>query len=91
MSSPTSTSRQNVTLAGEPGDEPLSVTATVEHVTRRQENGIYGRMVGLDALLHLLYPGDKRPHWFGRFHLAPPGRLEVAPPAQSETGMGLCP
>jgi hypothetical protein len=62
MSSPTSTPRQNVTLAGEPGDEPLSVTATVEHVTRRQENGIYGRMVGLDALLHLLYPGDKRPH-----------------------------
>lgn len=40
----------------------LSVTATVVNVERREENGIYGRMIGLDARLDVLFADDTQPH-----------------------------
>lgn len=43
------------------GDDPVTVTATVVRVERRDEPGIFGRMIGLDATLHVLFPGDSDP------------------------------
>lgn len=44
------------------GEELSTVTATVVSVEHREENGIYGPMVGLDAQLHVLFAGDTDPH-----------------------------
>lgn len=44
------------------GEELATVTATVVSLKQRQETGIYGRMVGLDAHLDVLFPGDAGPH-----------------------------
>lgn len=58
----TLTTSQTVTFPAEPGEEPVSVTAAVMSIQRREENGVYGRMVGLDARLHVTLPGDTAPH-----------------------------
>ncbi|WNV83124.1 hypothetical protein [Umezawaea sp. Da 62-37] len=44
------------------GDNPATVTATVLTIEHREEIGVLGRMVGLDAHLHLLMPGATKPH-----------------------------
>ncbi|MGW4527801.1 hypothetical protein [Amycolatopsis sp. NPDC004378] len=44
------------------GEELSTVTATVVSVEHREENGIYGPMVGLDARLHVLFSDDTQPH-----------------------------
>lgn len=46
------------------GEELATVTATIVSLKHRQETGIYGRMVGLDARLNVLFSGDAHPHSF---------------------------
>lgn len=61
MPSPTTATSHTVTFPADPGEEPTIVTATVERVERREENGVYGPMVGLDAQLKVLFPGAEAP------------------------------
>ncbi|UUV32128.1 hypothetical protein NQK81_01385 [Amycolatopsis roodepoortensis] len=44
-----------------PEGAPITVTATVLSVDRRSEAGVFGPMVGLEAHLHVLFPGDTTP------------------------------
>lgn len=44
------------------GEELPAVTAAVVSVERREENGVYGPMAGLDARLDVQFPDDARPH-----------------------------
>jgi hypothetical protein len=62
--SPTTTASQTVTLAGEPGEDPLTITAAVVRVERKEETDFLGSRIGLDAHLQLTFPGDEHPHAF---------------------------
>lgn len=44
------------------GDDPVTVTATVVDITHKEEIGVFGRMVGLDAHLQVLFPSAGKPH-----------------------------
>ncbi len=46
------------------GEEPRTVTATVVSIARRAEPGIFGHMVGLETMLHVVFPGGTSPHRF---------------------------
>ncbi|MFI6029493.1 hypothetical protein [Amycolatopsis magusensis] len=46
------------------GDDPVTVTATVVSVERRDEPGIFGPMIGLDAQLEIVLPGRAEPHTY---------------------------
>ncbi|MDA3644363.1 hypothetical protein LZ318_30875 [Saccharopolyspora indica] len=61
MTSPETGTSQRVTLAAQPGEEPVTVTATVVKVERRAETSFVGRLVGLDAHLDVLFPSSDQP------------------------------
>jgi len=44
------------------GDDPVTVTATVLDIKHSEEIGVHGRLVGLEARLHVLFPGAGDPH-----------------------------
>ncbi|GAB3162125.1 hypothetical protein GCM10027258_80520 [Amycolatopsis stemonae] len=46
------------------GDTPVTVTASVVSVERRDEPGIFGPMVGLDAQLAVVLPGRTEPNTY---------------------------
>jgi hypothetical protein len=83
MTPPPTPSCHTVTLTDASGKHPMTVTAVVARVARRQENGVYGPMVGLEAQLHLTFPGEKQPdsyhlsrlvdepHWVQDAHFGP--------------------
>ncbi|WP_406690344.1 hypothetical protein REH65_31235 [Saccharopolyspora sp. ID03-671] len=54
----------SVTLDGNPGEQPVTVCATVPNLQRREETSFLGRVVGLEAQLDVLFPGDNRPHTY---------------------------
>lgn len=53
-----------VTLAGNPGEQPVTVVASVVHLQIREESSFLGRMLGIEAQLDVLFPGDNRPHTY---------------------------
>lgn len=61
MSSPETSPSQRVTLATNP-EQPVTVTATVVKVEHREDTGILGPRIGLDAWLDVTFPGDHHPH-----------------------------
>jgi hypothetical protein len=67
MPTPQTPSWHTITLADASGNDPVTVTAAVARVARKQENGVYGAMVGLEAVLYLTFPGEERPH---SYHLS---------------------
>jgi hypothetical protein len=72
------------------GDDPVTVTATVVSVERRDEPGIFDRMIGLDAILHIQFHGDshldsvmlsrlvEEPYWLQDAHFGPNGFPDFA-------------
>ncbi|SRR6266571_135426 len=62
MTNPPIIPNQTVAIAGEPGQDPLIVTASVISVVSQEAHGVYGRIVGLDARLHVTFAGRAEPH-----------------------------
>lgn len=67
------------------GEDPVTVTATIVTIKRRDEPGAFSRVVGLDATLNILFPGDSTPDslslsrligetfWLQDSHIGPTG------------------
>lgn len=53
---------QTLSLKPEANDHPLTVTASVVSLERREGSGIFGHMVGLAARLNLILPNEHQPH-----------------------------
>ncbi|HEV7625703.1 MAG TPA: hypothetical protein VGO89_04340 [Streptomyces sp.] len=46
------------------GERPQTVTATVVSIERHEESGVFGAMVGLEAVLHVVFPGYEKPNTY---------------------------
>lgn len=46
------------------GEEGTAVTATVTSVQRRENDGVYGHIIGLEAHLQLVFPDNDQPYTY---------------------------